>query len=150
MSDKIQNLVKGRVADGKLEVTPGMFSSAPTKVSAKAGLVMAFFTMLVLLAFGVYGSPEGVTFQLNEAGTWLSVPDFTVSSSAFSLLLGGILGFITLASTALTIANRPTPMWLSLLFGLVGATSLLAWLAAGASVPLPFILSNAVVILQSR
>jgi simple sugar transport system permease protein len=37
-------------------------------------------------------------------------------------------------------------MWLSLFFGLVGATSLLAWLAAGASVPLPFLLSNAVVL----
>ncbi|MFM2433938.1 MAG: hypothetical protein RI974_678, partial [Actinomycetota bacterium] len=133
-------------ASGKLEVTPGMFSTAPVKVSPKTGIVMAFFTVLVLLAFGVYGNPKGVTFQLNEAGTWLSVPDFTVSSSGFSLLLGGVLGFVTLISTFLTIRNRPTPMWLSLFFGLVGATSLLAWLAAGASVPLPFILSNAVVL----
>lgn len=133
-------------ASGKLEVTPGMFSTAPVKVSPKTGVVMAFFTVLVLLAFGVYGNPKGVTFQLNEAGTWLSVPDFTVSSSGFSLLLGGVLGFVTLISTFLTIRNRPTPMWLSLFFGLVGATSLLAWLAAGASVPLPFILSNAVVL----
>ena len=146
MSDRLKNLAKSRVAQTKIEVTPGMFSSAPVKVSMKAGLTMAFFTVLVLLAFGVYGSSKNVTFQLNEAGTWLSVPDFTVSSSGFSLLLGGVLGFVTLVSTFLTIRNHPTPMWLSLFFGLVGATSLLAWLAAGASVPLPFILSNAVVL----
>ena len=132
MSDKIKNLAKSRIAETKIEVTPGMFSTAPVKVSPKTGIVMAFFTVLVLLAFGVYGSPKDVTFQLNEAGTWLSVPEFTVSSGWFSLLLGGILGFVTLASTVLTILNRPTPMWLSLFFGLVGATALLAWLAAGA------------------
>ena len=118
MSKKTNSDARTATSD-KLEVTPGMFSTAPVKVSPKTGIVMAFFTVLVLLAFGVYGSPKGVTFQLNDAGTWLSVPDFTVSSSAFSLLLGGILGFVTLATTALTIRNRPTPMWLSLFFGLV-------------------------------
>ncbi len=130
----------------RIEVTPGMFSGAAQTVSPKAGIVMAIFTVFTLLAFGVFGNPADVTFKLAEKGHLMSVPDFTVSSSGFSLLLGGLMGFITIAATLLTLRSKHTPMWLSLVFGLLGATALLAWLAAGASVPVSFILSNAVVL----
>jgi simple sugar transport system permease protein len=146
MAEKLKKAALARVEKSKIEVTPGMFSSAPDKASMKTGIVMAFFTVLVLGAFGFSGSSEQVTFQLNESGSWASVPDFTAASNSISMVLGGILGLITLVVTALTIRNRPSPMWLSLIFGLVGATALLAWLAAGSSVPVSFLLSNAVVL----
>jgi simple sugar transport system permease protein len=129
-----------------IEVKPGMFSSQQVKPSLKAGLVMAFFTLLTLFIFGLEGNPAIVTFQLSDKGHALSVPDFAVSSSAFSLLVGGFMGAITLAATWLTIVKRVVPMWLSLIFGLLGVTALLAWLAAGNVVPVSFILSNAVVL----
>jgi ABC-type uncharacterized transport system permease subunit len=129
-----------------IEVKPGMFSSQQVKPSLKAGLVMAFFTLLTLFIFGLEGNPAIVTFQLSDKGHALSVPDFAVSSSAFSLLVGGLMGAITLVATWLTILKRVVPMWLSLIFGLLGVTALLAWLAAGNVVPVSFILSNAVVL----
>jgi simple sugar transport system permease protein len=129
-----------------IEVKPGMFSSQQVKPSLKAGLVMAFFTLLTLFIFGLEGNPAIVTFQLSDKGHALSVPDFAVSSSAFSLLVGGLMGTITLVATWLTILKRVVPMWLSLIFGLLGVTALLAWLAAGNVVPVSFILSNAVVL----
>jgi len=129
-----------------IEVKPGMFSSQQVKPSMKAGLVMAFFTLLTLFIFGLEGNPAIVTFQLSDNGHALSVPDFAVSSSAFSLLVGGLMGAITLVATWLTIVKRVVPMWLSLIFGLLGVTALLAWLAAGNVVPVSFILSNAVVL----
>jgi simple sugar transport system permease protein len=129
-----------------IEVKPGMFSSQQVKPSMKAGLVMAFFTLLTIFIFGLEGNPAIVTFQLSDKGHALSVPDFAVSSSAFSLLVGGLMGTITLVATWLTILKRVVPMWLSLIFGLLGVTALLAWLAAGNVVPVSFILSNAVVL----
>ena len=129
-----------------IEVTPGMFSSQQVKPSMKAGLVMAAFTLLTLFTFGFGGNAAIVTFQLTEKGHALSVPDFAVSSSGFALLLGGLMGVITLVATALTILKRVVPMWLSLIFGLLWVAALLGWLAAGNVVPVSFILSNAVVL----
>ena len=129
-----------------IEVTPGMFSSQQVKPSMKAGLVMAAFTLLTLFTFGFGGNAAIVTFQLTEKGHALSVPDFAVSSSGFALLLGGLMGVITLVATALTILKRVVPMWLSLIFGLLWVSALLGWLAAGNVVPVSFILSNAVVL----
>ena len=129
-----------------IEVTPGMFSSQQVKPSMKAGLVMAAFTLLTLITFGFGGNAAIVTFQLTEKGHALSVPDFAVSSSGFALLMGGLMGVITLVATALTILKRVVPMWLSLIFGLLWVSALLGWLAAGNVVPVSFILSNAVVL----
>ena len=129
-----------------IEVTPGMFSSQQVKPSMKAGLVMAAFTLLTLITFGFGGNAAIVTFQLTEKGHALSVPDFAVSSSGFALLVGGLMGVITLVATALTILKRVVPMWLSLIFGLLWVSALLGWLAAGNVVPVSFILSNAVVL----
>ena len=128
------------------EVKPGMFSSQTAKPSKKAGLVMAGFTLITLFAFGFGGNPADVTFQLAEKGHLLSVPDFTVSSSGFSLLVGGLMGVITLIATWLTVKQKVVPLWLSLIFGLLGVTALLGWLAAGNVVPVSFILSSAVVL----
>lgn len=129
-----------------IEVTPGMFSSQQVKPSMKAGLVMAAFTLLTLYTFGFAGNAAIVTFQLSDKGHALSVPDFAVSSSAFAILVGAIMGVITLVATALTILKRVVPMWLSLIFGLLWVSALLGWLAAGNVVPVSFILSNAVVL----
>ena len=112
----------------------------------KAGLVMAAFTLLTLYTFGFAGNAAIVTFQLSDKGHALSVPDFAVSSSAFAILVGGLMGVITLVATALTILKRVVPMWLSLIFGLLWISTLLGWLAAGNVVPVSFILSNAVVL----
>lgn len=130
----------------KVEVTPGMFSSVPAKVGVKAPAVMAGFTILVLIFFALLGSPKTVTFELNDPDSLFAIPAWSAPSNALNFLLGGLMGFTTIASTLLTVRKRPTPIWVSLVFGLFGATALLAWLAAGATVPVPFILSNAVVL----
>ena len=128
------------------EVKPGMFSSIEQKISKKPAITMAAFAFLVLFAFGLNGDAQNVTFKLSEKGHLLTVPDFIVSSSAFNIALAIVMLVIAAIAALLTIKQKVVPVWLSLVFGLVGITALLSWLAAGNVVPVPFILSSAVVL----
>ena len=130
----------------KRVVVAGEFSQAEVKVSWKTPAVMAGFSLLILVVFGILGSSEQVAFQLSETGDRFKVADFVISSAALSIILGLALLGITAVSALMVRADRQPPNWLSLVFGLVSATSLLGWLAAGAVVPVSFILGSAIVL----
>jgi ABC-type uncharacterized transport system permease subunit len=130
----------------KVEVTPGMFSLEEIRPSWKTPIVLAFFGALVILAFGVFGKPEDVTYSLSDEGDMFAVPAIVVGSSFVNLALGTFMVAISLGSAAFTFLGKKTPMGLILISGLLGATGLLGWLAAGALVPVSFILGSAVVL----
>ncbi|MFM2024305.1 MAG: hypothetical protein RLZZ56_318, partial [Actinomycetota bacterium] len=130
----------------KLEVTPGMFSSAEIRPSWKTPIVLTFFALLVLLAFGVFGKPGDVTYNLSNKGDIFSVPDVVVASTFANLVFGSLMLAIAGFSVWLTIQGKRTPSWLTLIAGLIGATALLGWLAAGNVVPVSFILGSAIVL----
>jgi len=130
----------------KRVVVAGEFSQAEVKISWKAPIVMAGFAALILVFFGVLGSTEQVAFQLSETGDRFKLADFIISSSLLSIILGVVLVAITAIAALLVRANRQVPTWLSLIYGLVAATALLGWLAAGAVVPVSFILGSAIVL----
>ena len=130
----------------KVEVTPGMFSLAEVRPGWKTPIVLAFFGALVTLAFGVFGKPENVTYSLSDEGDMFAVPEIVVGSSFVNLVLGVGMIAIALVSAWFTYSGKKTPMWLILVAGLLGATGLLGWLAAGALVPVSFILGSAVVL----
>lgn len=130
----------------KRVVVAGEFSQAEVKISWKAPIVMAGFAALILVFFGVLGSTEQVAFQLSETGDRFKLADFIISSSLLSIILGVVLAAIAAIAALLVRANRHVPTWLSLIYGLVAATALLGWLAAGAVVPVSFILGSAIVL----
>jgi len=130
----------------KLEVTPGMFSKAEIRPSWKTPIVLTFFSLLVLVAFGFLGKPGDVTYNLSNKGDIFSVPDVVVESTFANIVFGLLMLLIAGFSVWLTVQGKRTPSWLTLIAGLIGATALLGWLAAGNTVPVSFILGSAIVL----
>ncbi len=130
----------------KLEVTPGMFSQVEFKASWKSPIVMAAFALLTLISFGFAGKSSDVTFEVSQEGDFWFIPNIVVSSSAVNIWIGAIMLALAGVSAFLTLRNIKTPSYLSLVFGLLGATGLLGWLAGGEKVPVSFILGSAVVL----
>jgi simple sugar transport system permease protein len=127
-------------------VVAGEFSQAEVKVSWKTPIVMAGFTALILVFFGILGSTDQVAFQLSESGDRFELADFVISSSTLSIILGVVLAAITALAALMVRGAKAVPTWLSLIYGLIAATALLGWLAAGATVPVSFILGSAIVL----
>jgi simple sugar transport system permease protein len=130
----------------KVEVTPGMFSTAEIRPSWKTPSVLSFFALLVLTAFGVFGKPGNVTYNLSNKGDIFSVPDIVVASTFANTVFGSLMLVIAGVSVWFTLQHKRTPSWLTLIAGLMGATALLGWLAAGNTVPVSFILGSAIVL----
>jgi simple sugar transport system permease protein len=130
----------------KTEVTPGIFSLAEVRPSWKTPVVLAFFSAIILVLFGFLGKPGDVTYNLSNKGDIFSVPDVVVASTFANVVLGTLMLLAAAYSAWLTIREKRTPMWISLVAGLLGATGLLGWLAAGNVVPVSFILGSAVVL----
>lgn len=128
------------------EVTPGMFSLAEVKVSWKAPWLMAFFSLVVFIGFGIFGRDEVVEYTLTPDDAAIALPAISVLSSAVGVVLGSILIAITALAFWWVAAKKPVPLWWSIVFGLVAVLSLLGWLAAGDRVPFAFILANAIVL----
>jgi len=131
-------------------VTPGLFSQVDVSVSKKTPYLMAAFAVFVLVAFGFAGKTEIVAFQWSKEDDLIHLPDFLVASNIVGLVLGITLVAIAVVSFVLAQRKRVTPMWLTLSFGLLAVVALLAWLAAGNTLPFAFILGNAVVLAVSR
>jgi simple sugar transport system permease protein len=130
----------------KTEVTPGMFSLAEFRPSWKSPLVLGFFALVVIVGFGFLGSSADVAYKLSNKGDAFAVPNLVVSASFANILLGSLILAIAGVSAWLTYSRKKTPMWLNLVAGLLGATGLLGWLAAGKEVPVSFILGSAIVL----
>ena len=130
----------------KTEVTPGMFSLSEVRPSWKTPSVLALFSGIVLVLFGFLGKPGDVTYNLSNKGDIFSVPDVVLASTFANVVLGTLMLLGAVYSAWLTIREKHTPMWVSLVAGLLGATGLLGWLAAGNVVPVSFILGSAVVL----
>ena len=129
-----------------IEVRPGIFSLAEAKVSWKAPWLMLFFSLIVLVGFGLFGRDELVEYTLTPDDAAIVLP----AISALSSTVGVVLGVLLLAITGLAFwsvsSQRPVPLWWSVIFGLIAVISLLGWLAAGDRVPFAFILANAIVL----
>lgn len=127
-------------------VTPGLFSQVDASVSKKTPYLMAAFAVFVLVAFGFAGKTDIVAFQWSKADDLIHLPDFLIASNLVGIVLGIGLVIITVVSFVLASRKLVTPLWLTLVFGFFAVIALLAWLAAGNTLPLAFILGNAVVL----
>jgi len=116
------------------------------KVGFKTPLVMSGIALLVLYFFGISGKPGEVAFELSRRQDAIQLPSITVDSMQLGIFAGALLLIVAAVSVYLSVKNRKTPVWLSLVFGLVGVVSLLGWLAAGNAVPVAFIAGTALVL----
>ncbi len=116
------------------------------KVGFKTPLVMSGIALLVLYFFGISGKPGEVAFELSRRQDAIQLPSITVDSMQLGIFTGAFLLLVAAVSVFLSVKNLKTPVWLSLVFGLVGVVSLLGWIAAGNAVPVAFIAGTALVL----
>ncbi|MCX8530460.1 MAG: ABC transporter permease [Rhodoluna sp.] len=128
----------------KVVVTPGMFSEREYQASWKTPIVTALFSVLVMVAFGFMGKTENVTYEVSQKADVFFIPNLIAPSNTLAIWLGVLMLLVSATSAWLTISKRKTPVWLVLVFGLLGVVALLAWLAAGHIVPVSFILGQAI------
>lgn len=134
------------MSDSRVEVTPGMFSLAEEKVSWRSTIVMAGFALLVLVVFGLFGSDELVTYRLTADDASFPLPPFIVASNTINIVAGVVLLAMTALAARWVSGNTVVPLWWIVLFGAIALFGLLGWLAAGDTVPLVFLLSNALIL----
>ena len=130
----------------RIEVTPGMFSQVERKPSLKAPIVMSFVAIVSLVFFGILGPTSVVHFQITEANALVSIPDLNLPSNSLGIWASVLLLLLTAASFWFGIARKYVPRVLVIVFGLTAIVSLLGWIAAGADVPVGFLLGNTLVL----
>ena len=130
----------------RIEVTPGMFSQAEQKKSLKAPIVMAVVTLFSFVFFAILGPTTEVTFQITETDAFVTLPDLALPSNALGYSTAAIMVLITIASLWFGVTKKRVPQMFAVVYGLVAIVALLGWLAAGADVPVGFLLGNTLVL----
>ena len=116
-------------------------------ISYKAPIVMGVLGLLALLLFGLGGtSGETTTFDFSLGDEALQVPDITVASKIFAILMG--LVCLGLAGLALTWAraHRKTPAWALALYGIAFMLSFLAWAVSGNTIQMTGLLQGSILL----
>jgi len=130
----------------RVEVTPGMFSQVEQKPSLKAPIVMAVVSVFVFVFFAILGPSEIVKFQITETESFFTLPDLALPSNSVGYSTAVILLLLTLVSLWFGVTKKRVPQVFAIAFGLVAIVSLLGWIAAGADVPVGFLLGNTLVL----
>ncbi|MCF8536128.1 MAG: ABC transporter permease [Rhodoluna sp.] len=123
-----------------------MFSQAEQKPSLKAPIVMAAVSIFVFVFFAILGPVAEVKFQITETESFFTLPDLALPSNAVGYTTAVILLLLTLVSLWFGVTKKRVPQVFAIAFGLVAIVSLLGWIAAGADVPVGFLLGNTLVL----
>ena len=116
------------------------------KVGFKSPIVMGSIGLLTLVFLGLLGRDGMVAFEISRRTDSLQLPTLDIDSSLLGILSGLAMFALAAFSLSRAIKNLKTPIWVSIVFGAVGVTALLGWLAAEASVPIAFIAGTALVL----
>ncbi len=128
------------------EVTPGMFSLAERPVSWKSTIVMALFGVVTFVAFGVLGRQELVSYKITADDARFSLPAFVAQSSTIGLVSGVLLLAMTVVAAVWVSRKKDVPLWWIVIYSAILLFAFLGWLAAGNTVPLAFLLGNALIL----
>jgi simple sugar transport system permease protein len=116
------------------------------RVGFKSPIVMGVLALVVLYFFGIAGRSGQTTFELTRKQDLIQLPAFEIASAQLGVLSGVIMLLVAVVSLLLSLRNSKTPIWLVSIYGLLGVTALLGWLAADNSVPVVFIAGTALVL----
>ncbi len=116
------------------------------RVGFKSPIVMGALALVVLYFFGIAGRSGQTIFELTRKQDLIQLPAFEIASAQLGVVSGVIMLLVAVASLLLSLRNRKTPIWLVSIYGLLGVTALLGWLAADNTVPVVFIAGTALVL----
>lgn len=122
-------------------------SAAPIAVpplSLKAPLTFTVVAVLTsLLAFAWPRQGES-TFRLSDRTSSVEIPDLVVPTGPTVLICVVLMLAIAAASWGFALKRRRTPLWIVIVFGLIGISAFLTWSAAGGMVPTTGLLFGAI------
>jgi len=116
------------------------------RVGFKSPIVMGVLALVVLYFFGIAGRSGQTVFELTRKQDLIQLPAFEIASAQLGVLSGVIMLLVAVVSLLLSLRNSKTPIWLVSIYGLLGVTALLGWLAADNTVPVVFIAGTALVL----
>jgi simple sugar transport system permease protein len=116
------------------------------RVGFKSPIVMGVLALVVLCFFGIAGRSGQTVFELNRKQDLIQLPVFEIASAQLGVITGVIMLLVAVVSLLLSLRNSKTPIWLVSIYGLLGVTALLGWLAADNTVPVVFIAGTALVL----
>ena len=116
------------------------------RVGFKSPIVMGVLALVVLYFFGIAGRSGQTIFELTRKQDLIQLPVFEIASAQLGVITGVIMLLVAVVSLLLSLRNSKTPIWLVSIYGLLGVTALLGWLAADNSVPVVFIAGTALVL----
>jgi simple sugar transport system permease protein len=116
------------------------------RVGFKSPIVMGVLALVVLYFFGIAGRSGQTVFELTRKQDLIQLPAFEIASAQLGVIAGLIMLLVAVVSLLLSLRNSKTPIWLVSIYGLLGVTALLGWLAADNSVPVVFIAGTALVL----
>ncbi|WP_193509069.1 ABC transporter permease [Cryobacterium sp. BB736] len=125
-------------------------SSAPITLertvvkSWKAPIFFGIFALVALLAFGVFGREGFSTFRLSTSYDLIQIPDISLPTRATGWIIGILLLALTALSAWIVNQGRKTPLWLTIVFGVLFMVGFLTWTSAGSLLPVPGLLIGAV------
>jgi general nucleoside transport system permease protein len=116
-------------------------------ISYKTPIVMGVLGLLATVLFGVMGtSGETTTFVLAMPGDTISLPDLTVPSKMFAILMGIVCLGIAGLSLMWARNHKSTPGWAIAVFGIAFMMSFLTWAVSGKSIPLTGLLQGSLLL----
>ena len=107
---------------------------------------MGSIGLLTIVFMGFLGREGMVGFEISRRQDVIQVPALDIDSSTLGIISGVLMLAITGFSLYRSMQNQKTPVWVSSVYGLVGITALLGWLAAEGTVPIAFIIGTALVL----
>jgi len=116
------------------------------KVGFKSPIVMGSIGLLTIVFMGFLGREGMVGFEISRRQDVIQVPALDIDSSTLGIISGVLMLAISGFSLYRSMQNQKTPVWVSSVYGLVGITALLGWLAAEGTVPIAFIIGTALVL----
>ena len=128
------------------EVTPGMFSLAERPVSWKSTILMGLFGVVTFVGFGVLGRQEPVSYKITADDARFSLPAFVAQSSTVGMVCGVLLLSMTVVAALWVARKKDVPLWWIVIYSAILLFAFLGWLAAGNTVPLAFLLGNALIL----
>ncbi|MDG2497310.1 MAG: ABC transporter permease [Aquiluna sp.] len=116
------------------------------KVGFKSPIVMGSIGLLTIVFMGFLGREGMVGFEISRRQDVIQVPALDIDSSTLGIISGVLMLAISGFSLYRSMQNQKTPIWVSSIYGLIGVTALLGWLAAEGTVPIAFIAGTALVL----
>jgi len=110
--------------------------------SWKAPIALLVFTALYGLLL-VLAPREGVTtFRLSTDADLIQLPDVVVPVTSTAWICFVLLALLTIAAAYFVRAGGRTPLWISIVYVVIGVFGFLTWAAAGATIPVSGLLAG--------